>query len=62
MTLTVTRKWVRLKELHHCGSCGQPILIGAPVCLLMPDTLKHPLLRCETCVGPAPDEFKETCP
>lgn len=51
----MTRLWKRLDTDEHCGQCGQPVLRDHPICLLLIPGVKRPLLRCEKCIGPAPD-------
>lgn len=50
----MTRLWKRLTTDEHCGQCGHQILRDHLICFLMLPNVKRPLLRCESCAGPAP--------
>ncbi len=49
------KTWTRLPTDERCGACGATILRETPICLLAFPQVKRHLLRCQACVGPAPD-------
>lgn len=48
--------WKVLTTDEHCGQCGHQILRDHQMCFLMLPNVKRPLLRCESCAGPAPED------
>jgi hypothetical protein len=48
--------WGRARVVMQCGSCGEVIRVGAPVCLIQiaPKIIKR---RCAPCAGGAPPDL-----
>lgn len=51
------RKWMRLESWRLCGQCGVHLGFGDPVLTIQLPGLHRHLIRCQTCVGPAPPDL-----
>ena len=51
------KTWTRLPTDERCGACGAYILRDHPICLLIFEKVRRPLLRCEACAGPVPEDL-----
>lgn len=51
------RTWSRVSWDCHCGLCNALLRRGDPVLRIQIPSMKRLLVRCVTCVGPAPPDL-----
>ncbi len=51
------RTWRRATGMQRCGLCDRSIPQGEPVIAVSLPAIKRELVRCVTCVGPAPPDL-----